>query len=39
MSYHHTVADPQVMDGGNGHQLWKVAANTLNKQLQTNDKE
>jgi hypothetical protein len=25
---------PQVVDGGEGHQIWRVAANVLNKQSQ-----
>jgi hypothetical protein len=29
---------PQVVDGGNSIQLWRVAVNTLNKQLWTVDK-
>jgi hypothetical protein len=28
------MADPQVVDGGEGIQMWSVAANILNKQLQ-----
>jgi hypothetical protein len=27
------MARPQVSDGGNGLQIWRVAANILNKQL------
>jgi hypothetical protein len=34
----HGIALCQVADGGNGNQLWKVAANTLNKEQWTNDK-
>jgi hypothetical protein len=26
---------PQVVDGGDSHQIWKVAANMLNKQSRT----
>jgi hypothetical protein len=29
------MAHPKVSDGGNGLQIWTVAANTLNTQLQT----
>jgi hypothetical protein len=29
---------PQVSDGGNGLQIWNVAANTMNKQSWTADK-
>jgi hypothetical protein len=38
---HHGMVHPQFADGGDGLQLWRVAANTLNKQpqLQTADKE
>jgi hypothetical protein len=35
---HHSMVHPLVMDGGNGLQLWKVAANTWNKQPQIADK-
>jgi hypothetical protein len=35
---HHGMARPQVADGGNGLQLWRVAANILNKQSRTADK-
>jgi hypothetical protein len=28
---HHGVVCPQVADGGKSHQLWRVAADTLNK--------
>jgi hypothetical protein len=37
--YHHGMARPQVAIGGDGLQLWAVAANILNKQLRTADKE
>jgi hypothetical protein len=33
------MARPQVADGGNGLQIWRVAANILNKQSRTADKE
>jgi hypothetical protein len=29
---------PQVADGGDGFQIWRVAANILNKQSRTADK-
>jgi hypothetical protein len=29
---HHGMARPQVADGGEGLQIWRVAANILNKQ-------
>jgi hypothetical protein len=35
---HHGMACPQVADGRDGLQVWRVAANILNKQLQTVDK-
>jgi hypothetical protein len=35
---HHGMARPQVADGGDGLQLWREAANILNKQLRTADK-
>jgi hypothetical protein len=35
---HHGMARPQVAGGGNGLQIWRVAANTLNKQSRTADK-
>jgi hypothetical protein len=28
---HHGVARPQVADGGDGFQIWRIAANILNK--------
>jgi hypothetical protein len=31
----HGVTRPRVADGGNGVQIWRVAANILNKQLLT----
>jgi hypothetical protein len=30
------MARPQVADGGDGFQIWRVAANVLNKQSRTN---
>jgi hypothetical protein len=30
---HHSIMHPQVMVGGDGLQIWRIAANTLNKQL------
>jgi hypothetical protein len=36
--FHHGMARPQVMDRGNGLQIWRVAANILNKQSQTADR-
>jgi hypothetical protein len=35
---HHGMARPQVADGGDSLQFWRVAANMLNKQSQTADK-
>jgi hypothetical protein len=35
---HHGMVRPQVADGGNALQVWRVAANILNKQSQTADK-
>jgi hypothetical protein len=32
------MASPQVADGGDGLQIWSVAANILNKQSRTADK-
>jgi hypothetical protein len=32
------MARPQVADGGEGLQIWRVAANTLHKQSRTADK-
>jgi hypothetical protein len=34
---HHGMARPQVADGGDGLQIWRVAANILNKQSRTAD--
>ena len=36
--YHHGMARPQVADRGDGLQIWRVAANILNKQSWTADK-
>jgi hypothetical protein len=38
LSCHHGMACHQAADGGDGLQLWGVAANILNKQSQTADK-
>jgi hypothetical protein len=38
-SCHHGMARPQVADGGDSLQIWRVAANVLNKQSHTADKE
>jgi hypothetical protein len=35
---HHGMARPQVADGGDALQLWREAANILNKQSRTADK-
>jgi hypothetical protein len=35
---YHGVARPQVADGGDGLQIWRIAANILNKQSRTADK-
>jgi hypothetical protein len=35
---HHRMARPRVVDGRDGLQYWRLAANILNKQPQTNDK-
>jgi hypothetical protein len=35
---HHSMARPQVADGREGLQRWRLAANILNKQPRTNDK-
>jgi hypothetical protein len=35
---HHGVTRPQVADGGDGLHIWRVAADTLNKQSRTADK-
>jgi hypothetical protein len=35
---HHGMTRPQVANGGESHQIWRVAANTLNKQSRTADR-
>jgi hypothetical protein len=35
---HHGMERPQVSDGGDGLQIWRVPANILNKQSRTADK-
>jgi hypothetical protein len=35
---HNSMARPHVVDGGDGLQIWRVAANILNKQSRTPDK-
>jgi hypothetical protein len=35
---HHGMANPQVADGGDGLQVWRVSTNVLNKYLRTADK-
>jgi hypothetical protein len=35
---HNGMARPQVADGGDGLQTWRVAANILNKQSRTTDR-
>jgi hypothetical protein len=35
---HPCMSRPQVADGGDGLQIWRVAANILNKQSRTADK-
>jgi hypothetical protein len=35
---HHCMAPPQVADEGDGLQIWRAAANVLNKQSRTVDK-
>jgi hypothetical protein len=35
---HHGMVCPQVSDGGDGLQTWRVAANILNKQSRTADR-
>jgi hypothetical protein len=35
---HHGMAQPEVVDGGDDLQIWRVAANILNKQSRTADK-
>jgi hypothetical protein len=36
---HHCMARPQVVDGGDGLQIWMVAANILHKQSRIADRE
>jgi hypothetical protein len=36
--YHHGMACPRVADRGDGLQIWRVAANILNKQSRTADR-
>jgi hypothetical protein len=36
--FQYDTTRPQVADGGNGLQIWRVAANILNKQSRTADK-
>jgi hypothetical protein len=36
--YHHDMAYPQVADGEDGLQIWRITANIFNKQLQRADK-
>jgi hypothetical protein len=36
---HHSMERPQVAGGGDGLQVWRVAANILNKQSWTADKQ
>jgi len=38
-SCHRSKARPQVADGGDGLQIWRAAANVLNKQTQIVHKE
>jgi hypothetical protein len=35
---HHGMRRPQVADGGGALQVWRIAANILNKQSRTADK-
>jgi hypothetical protein len=35
---HHDMARPWFADGGDGFQMWRVAANILNKKFRTADK-
>jgi hypothetical protein len=37
-SFHHGMSHPRVADGGCDLQIWRVAANILNKQSRTADK-
>jgi hypothetical protein len=38
VSCHHGMTRPQVADGGDALQVWRVAANVLNRQLRTAEK-
>jgi hypothetical protein len=38
VTFHHGMACPQVADGGEVLQIWRVAANILNKQSWTAEK-
>jgi hypothetical protein len=37
--YHHGMVHPRIADGEEGHQIWKVAVNILNKNSRTADKQ
>jgi hypothetical protein len=37
--YHHGMARPQLVDGGDCLQIWRVVANILNKQSRSDDRE
>jgi hypothetical protein len=37
-SRHHGMPRPQVADGGDGLQIWRVTVNILNKQSRTSDR-
>jgi hypothetical protein len=37
--HHHGMVCPQVVDGGDSLQIWRVAANIQNKKSWTGDKE
>jgi hypothetical protein len=37
VSLHHGMTCPQFADGGDSQQIWRVAANLLNKQSRTAD--
>jgi hypothetical protein len=38
VSCHHGMSLPWVVDGGDGFQIWRIAANLLNKQSRRADK-
>jgi hypothetical protein len=38
VSYHQGIVSPQVADGGDGFQIWRVAANRLKKQSPISNK-